>query len=48
MKLHALESEVEKISVRLEKACTEKDKLEAKLEHSQSELGKFQDVFCFD
>ena len=40
MKLHSLESEVEKLGVRLDKAYSEKDKLEAKLENSQSELGK--------
>ena len=26
--------------MRVDKACSEKDKLEAKLEHSQTELGK--------
>ena len=40
LKLHTLESELEKRQVRLDKACAEKDKLEAKLEYSQSELGK--------
>lgn len=40
MKLHSLESEVDKLQVRLDKALTEKDKLEAKLEYSQAELGK--------
>lgn len=40
MKLHTLESEVEKLGVRLDRALAEKDKLEAKLESSQSELGK--------
>ena len=40
MKLHTLESEVEKLGVRLDRAQAEKDKLEAKLESSQSELGK--------
>lgn len=40
MKMHSLESEVEKLQVRLDKAYAEKDKLEAKLEYSQSELGK--------
>ena len=40
MKLHSLESEVDKLQARLDKALTEKDKLEAKLEYSQAELGK--------
>ena len=40
MKIHSLESEVDKLQVRLDKAMAEKDKLEAKLEYSQSELGK--------
>ena len=40
MKIHTLESEVEKLQARLDKAYAEKDKLEAKLENSQSELGK--------
>ena len=40
MKIHTLESEVEKLQVRFDKALAEKDKLEAKLEYSQSELGK--------
>ena len=40
MKIHTLESEVEKIQVRFDKALAEKEKLETKLEFSQSELGK--------
>ena len=40
MKIHSLESEVDKLQVRQDKAMAEKDKLEAKLEYSQSELGK--------
>ena len=40
MKIHTLESELEKLQMRLDKALTEKDKLEVKLEFSQTELGK--------
>lgn len=40
MKLHSLESEVEKLNSRLDRVLTEKDRLESKLECSQSELGK--------
>jgi chromosome segregation ATPase len=40
MKLHSLETEVDKLQSRLDKALTEKDKLGAKLEYSQAELGK--------
>lgn len=40
MKMHTLSSENEKLSARLERALAEKDRLETKLETSQSELGK--------
>ena len=45
MKIHTLESELEKLQMRLDKALTEKDKLEVKLEFSQTELGKFLLLF---
>ena len=47
MKIHTLESELEKLQMRLDKALTEKDKLEVKLEFSQTELGKFLVLFIF-
>lgn len=40
MKLHSFESEVDKLTTRLHRALAEKDRLESKLECSQSELGK--------
>lgn len=40
MKMHALESEMDKLQGRLEKANAEKERLEARLENSQSELGQ--------
>lgn len=40
MKMHALESEMDKLQGRLDKASAEKDRLEARLENSQSELGQ--------
>lgn len=40
MKMHALESEMDKLQGRLEKASAEKERLEARLENSQSELGQ--------
>ena len=45
MKIHTLESELEKLQMRLDKALTEKDKLEVKLEFSQTELGNFLLLF---
>ena len=40
MKIHALNSEVEKLTARLERAQNDRERIEAKLESSQSELGK--------
>lgn len=40
MKMHALESDMDKLQGRLEKASAEKERLEARLENSQSELGQ--------
>ena len=40
MKIHSLESEVDKLTSRLHRALSEKDRLENKLESSQNELGK--------
>lgn len=40
MKLRAFESDVEKLNIRLDRALTEKERLETRLESSQSELGK--------
>lgn len=40
MKMHSLESDVEKLNSRLDRVLVEKDRIEAKLECSQSELGK--------
>ena len=39
-KLKSFVTQVDKLQMRVDKACTEKDKLEAKLEYSQTELGK--------
>lgn len=39
MKIHGLNSEVEKLTARLERAQVDRDRIEAKLESSQSELG---------
>lgn len=40
MKLHACNSEIETLQARMDRALADKEKLEAKLECSQSELGK--------
>mgnify|MGYP002050505468 CR=1 FL=1 len=47
MKIHTLESELEKLQMRLDKKKKKKDKLEVKLEFSQTELGKFLLLFIF-
>ncbi|ENN78272.1 hypothetical protein YQE_05423, partial [Dendroctonus ponderosae] len=50
MKIHALNSEVEKLTARLDRAQNDRERIEAKLESSQSELGncwiaeRFQNV----
>lgn len=40
LKLHSLESDMEKLNSRLDRVLVEKDRLESRLESSQSELGK--------
>lgn len=47
MKIHALNSEVEKLTARLERAQNDRERIEAKLESSQSELGTLSFlIFC--
>lgn len=40
LKLHSLESDMEKLNARLDRVLVEKDRLGSRLESSQSELGK--------
>lgn len=40
LKLHSLETDMEKLNARLDRVLVEKDRLESRLESSQSELGK--------
>lgn len=55
MKMRTLDSDLEKVNIRLDRALTEKERLESRLECSQSELGKSKaeldkatsDVSCY-
>lgn len=45
LKLHSLESDIDKLNSRLDRILTEKERLETRLESSQSELGKSKAEF---